>query len=58
VTAENRKMTGMKTTSEKRKERLAQALKRNIALRKAQDKDRKPPANGTKPPPDDNGCPN
>jgi|LauGreDrversion4_2_1035121.scaffolds.fasta_scaffold457044_1 hypothetical protein len=51
-------MTGMKTTSEKRKERLAQALKRNIALRKAQDKDRKPPANGTEPPADDNGCPN
>ena len=57
VTAENRKMTGRKTTSEERKERLAKALKRNIARRKEQGRDRKP-ANAPKPPPDDKGCPN
>ena len=58
VRAENRKMTGRKTTSEERKERLARALKRNIARRKEQGKDRKPAANPPDPPPDDNGCPN
>jgi hypothetical protein len=51
-------MTGRKTTSEERKERLARALKRNIARRKEQGKDRKPAANSPDPPPDDNGCPN
>jgi len=51
-------MTGRKTTSEERKERLARALKRNIARRKEQGRDRKPAANPPDPPPDDNGCPN
>ena len=51
-------MTGRKTTSEERKERLAKALKRNIARRKEQGRDRKPAAKAPKPPPDDKGCPN
>jgi hypothetical protein len=51
-------MSGKKTQAEERQARLAKALKRNIALRKAEPK---PPARDADPPdpcPDDNGCPN
>jgi len=52
-------MASEKTSSEQRKERLAKALKGNIAKRKDAAKARaaagsEPPAN----PPDDEGCPN
>jgi hypothetical protein len=51
-------MTSRKTNSEERKERLARALKRNIARRKAQPRPPRGAANAAKPPPDDKGCPN
>ena len=51
-------MTARKTRSDERKERLAKALKRNIAKRKAQAKPAKTATAGPKPPADDNGCPN
>jgi hypothetical protein len=52
-------MTSEKTSSEQRKERLAKALKENIARRKQAARARaaaapEPPAD----PPDDKGCPN
>jgi hypothetical protein len=56
--AENRGMTSRKTSSEERKQRLAKALKRNIARRKAQARPPRVAAAATKPPPDDKGCPN
>jgi len=55
---ENQRMTAKKTSSDERKERLAKALKRNIARRKAQAKPPKTATAAPKPPPDDNGCPN
>jgi hypothetical protein len=51
-------MTTKKTVSEERRERLAKALKRNIARRKAQASPPKTAATAPKKPPDDNGCPN
>ena len=52
-------MTAKKTSSEERKERLAKALKRNIARRKAQPtREPKPATNAPKPPSDDKSCPN
>jgi hypothetical protein len=56
--AENPGMTSRKISSEERKERLAKALKRNIARRKAQAKPPRVGAVATKRPPDDKGCPN
>ena len=59
VRPENCGMTAKKTSSEERKERLARALKRNIARRKAQAGSRpKPAADAAKPPSDDKSCPN
>ena len=51
-------MSHKKTQSEERKERLAKALKRNIALRKAEARPPARDADTADPPPDDNGCPN
>jgi hypothetical protein len=51
-------MTAKKTSSEERKDRLAKALKRNIARRKAKAGPPKTAATAPKKPPDDNGCPN
>jgi hypothetical protein len=51
-------MTVKKTPSEERKDRLAKALKRNIARRKAKAGPPKTAATAPKKPPDDNGCPN
>ena len=55
---ENNAMTAKKTSAEERKDRLAKALKRNIARRKAQASPPKTAAPAPKKPPDDNGCPN
>jgi ribosomal protein L39E len=51
-------MAARKTSSDARKERLAKALKANLARRKGQAKTRKSAAVAPKTPPDDNGCPN
>jgi hypothetical protein len=51
-------MTSKKTSAEQRRERLAAALKRNIARRKGQKKADKTATPAPKTPPDDNGCPN
>ena len=52
-------MTAKKTSSEDRKERLAKALKRNIAKRKAEARrEPKPAPDAPKPPSDDKSCPN
>ncbi len=51
-------MTGEKTSSEARKERLAKALKANISKRKEQAKTRKNATNAPEPPETDSSCPN
>jgi hypothetical protein len=52
-------MTRKTTRSEERKERLAKALKRNIARRKAQPaRGLKAAPDAAKPPPNDKSCPN
>jgi hypothetical protein len=51
-------MTAKKTSSEQRRERLAKALKRNIARRKAMPKEPKTASEAPKPPSDDKSCPN
>ena len=60
--SENPVMAGEKSSSDARKQRLAKALKANIARRKAQSRaqDGARPAGETapEPPPDEDGCPN
>ena len=51
-------MAGEKPSSEARKERLAKALKANIAKRKAQAKTREGGTPAAETPPDEDGCPN
>jgi hypothetical protein len=51
-------MSSAKTSSEQRRERLARALKANIARRKEAALPRKPAAEAPEPPPEDEGCPN
>ncbi len=51
-------MAGGKPTSDQRQERLAKALKANLARRKAQAKTRTPAPEAAKTPPDDDSCPN
>jgi hypothetical protein len=52
-------MSSKKTSSEQRKERLAKALKSNIAKRKkGRAEQRKIAPDAPKTPPDDNGCRN
>jgi hypothetical protein len=55
-------MAGEKPASDARKQRLAKALKANIARRKAQaraqDGARPAGETGPEPPPDEDGCPN
>jgi len=51
-------MSQRKTEAEQRQERLAKALKRNIALRKAGAKPAGTAGEPPEPQPDDNGCPN
>jgi hypothetical protein len=56
---ENSIMTAKKTLSEERKQRLAKALKRNIARRKAGAAGgSKPAPDAPRPPRDDKSCPN
>jgi len=51
-------MVSSKTSSEQRRERLAKALKANIAKRKGEATARKAATDAPEAPPDDNGCPN
>ena len=51
-------MSSKKTSSDARRERLAKALKDNIAKRKAQAKERRPAPAAPRGPDDDKGCPN
>ena len=55
-------MAGEKSSSDARKQRLAKALKANIARRKAQsraqDGARRAGETAPEPPPDEDGCPN
>jgi hypothetical protein len=51
-------MSSKQTSAEERKARLAKALKRNIARRKAPAKPKSPPVEKDGPPPEENGCPN
>ncbi|MCA3575385.1 MAG: hypothetical protein IOC86_15815 [Aestuariivirga sp.] len=51
-------MSSAKTSSEQRRERLARALKANIARRKAAAEPARPAAGAPPPPPEDEGCPN
>ena len=55
---ENGTMASEKTSSEQRKERLARALKANIAKRKAEAKARKSATTAPETPPDEDSCPN
>jgi hypothetical protein len=51
-------MAAEKTSSERRKERLAKALKANLARRKEQAKSRKAAAEPAEAPENGDGCPN
>ncbi len=51
-------MAGEKPSSAQRKARLAEALKANIAKRKAQAKTRKSAPDAPEPPESEDGCPN
>jgi hypothetical protein len=51
-------MAGEKPSSERRKARLAEALKSNIARRKAQAKTRKTATDAPETPESEDGCPN
>jgi len=51
-------MAGEKPRSEEKRERLAKALKANLARRKAQAKTRRSAGEDPGSPPDDDGCPN
>ena len=51
-------MAGEKIRSDQRKERLAKALKANIARRKEQANTRQAPPDATDPPETEDGCPN
>jgi len=51
-------MAGEKPRSDAKKERLAKALKANLARRKAQARTREAPSEAPESPTDEDGCPN